>query len=414
MLLNLVQMVKKTPQSYPWIGSAVGGLIGLIVLIISPFNSYYLILNTVAFATIIGCVCGWILGENIDGVIVGGIVGSLIGLLIGLHLKVLCAIVFGGAFGFAYLMIFVMVDDRGWGVYLLFCSIISIIMGSLSVVVFGIIDDQPVPPSDGFALVMAFATVGLIPILNTLMGFMFGGMIGYFVGELIDSIGWMTAPLFVVPLFAFTGYGISKVISISEIKKEEWRRKQEEQRLREEEEMRRREEQRRKEQERNEIKTLIDETEIIIETAIHDATKAKDSLWLSAIKILQIDILNFSQEFESGGISYMGAKGCILDLKEQAEVLSTPPSKFEKVEEESTYYDILGVTPYASQDEIKKARNEKVKKLHPEVTARWAKTDKVPQEVKEFLHEMSQKINEAYEVLSDPDKRREYDKTLGL
>jgi hypothetical protein len=248
--------------------------------------------------------------------------------------------------------------------------------------------------------------------LNVLIGLFYGGVLGGMIGELTDSMGLLNAPIFVVPLFAFIGYGISKAISITEIREEERIRKQEEQRLREEDEMRRREEQRRKEQEKNEIKTLIDETEIIIETAIHDATKANDSLWLSALKLLQFDFLDFAQEFESGDFSYKEDMARILDLKEQAEVLRTSPSKFEKFEEKSTYYDILSVAPNASHEEIKKARNEKMKKLHPEVTARWAKTDKMPLEVKEFLNEMSQKINEAYEVLSDPDKRREYDKTL--
>ena len=406
------------PQSYPWIGSLIGGLIGLIIMMTLPLNHNYLLLNTVVFGAIIGCTCGGVLGENISGSVIGGIIGVLIGLLTGFliesHLKVLCTIVFGGAFGGAYLLSPGLVGDRGWGVYLLFCSIIGIIMGSLVVVVGSIFYHQSVPSSDVIPLVMAFTVVGLIPILNILAGFIFGGYIGNGLGELIDSAGWINPPLFVVPLFAVIGYGISKVISISEIKKEEWIRKKEEQRLREEEEMRQIEEQRRKEQEKNEIKTLIDETEIIIETAIHDATKANDSLWLSALKLLQFDFLDFAQEFESGDFSYKKDMARILDLKEQAEVLSTSPSKFEKFEEKSTYYDILSVAPNASHEEIKKARNEKMKKLHPEVTARWAKTDKMPLEVKEFLHEMSQKINEAYEVLSDPDKRREYDKKIGI
>ena len=35
-----------------------------------------------------------------------------------------------------------------------------------------------------------------------------------------DPTSWINAPIFVVPLFAFVGYGISKAISITEIKKE--------------------------------------------------------------------------------------------------------------------------------------------------------------------------------------------------
>ena len=58
-------MVKKIPQSYPWIGSLIGGLIGLIILMTSSFNSNYLILNTVAIGAVIGCTYGWILGEEL-------------------------------------------------------------------------------------------------------------------------------------------------------------------------------------------------------------------------------------------------------------------------------------------------------------------------------------------------------------
>lgn len=346
-----------------------------------------------------------------NDLIIGGIVGGLFGL----HLISLGCFTFGGAF----LLIYAKKHERAEDFILDFIlfAFVGFILGYLFSILSYLAEDSlitPPPHGGGIAGGLAFAILGLIPIFNILLGIIFGGNTGYLLGSLIDPTSWINAPIFVVPLFAFVGYGISKAISITEIKKEEWIRKKEEQRLREEEEMRRREEQRRKEQERNEVKNLIDETKIIIETAIHDATNANDSLWLSALKLLQFDFLDFAQELESGDFSYNDDMARILDLKEQAEVLRTLPSKFEKFEEKSTYYDILSVAPNASHEEIKKARNEKVKKLHPEVTARWAKTDKMPQEVKEFLNEMSQKINEAYEVLSDPDKRREYDEKIGI
>jgi molecular chaperone DnaJ len=58
------------------------------------------------------------------------------------------------------------------------------------------------------------------------------------------------------------------------------------------------------------------------------------------------------------------------------------------------YYDILGVDKNATQEEIKKTFRELSKKHHP---------DKGGDE------EMFKKINGAYSVLSDPDKRKEYD-----
>lgn len=64
------------------------------------------------------------------------------------------------------------------------------------------------------------------------------------------------------------------------------------------------------------------------------------------------------------------------------------------------YYDILGVDRNASQEEIKRKRNELSVKLHPDKEpATWA-TD------------LMKKINEAYETLSDSEKRRKYDSIL--
>ncbi len=62
------------------------------------------------------------------------------------------------------------------------------------------------------------------------------------------------------------------------------------------------------------------------------------------------------------------------------------------------YYDILGVDRDAEQDEIKKAFRRKARKLHPDVNPND------PQAEERF-----KEINEAYEVLSDPEKRSKYD-----
>lgn len=65
------------------------------------------------------------------------------------------------------------------------------------------------------------------------------------------------------------------------------------------------------------------------------------------------------------------------------------------------YYRILGVGKNASEKEIKQAYRRLARKLHPDVNP----SDKAAQE-------KFKEINEAYEVLSDPDKRKKYD-TLG-
>ena len=64
----------------------------------------------------------------------------------------------------------------------------------------------------------------------------------------------------------------------------------------------------------------------------------------------------------------------------------------------NNYYDILGVSSSATFVEIKLKYRELSLKLHP---------DKIKTSLSE---EMMKKINEAYNVLSNPEERRQYDK----
>lgn len=63
------------------------------------------------------------------------------------------------------------------------------------------------------------------------------------------------------------------------------------------------------------------------------------------------------------------------------------------------YYHILGVDKSATEDEIKKAYRKLARKLHPDLNP----NDKE-------AHKKFQEVNEANEVLSDPEKRKKYDK----
>jgi len=63
------------------------------------------------------------------------------------------------------------------------------------------------------------------------------------------------------------------------------------------------------------------------------------------------------------------------------------------------YYKILGVSSKATPDEIKKAYRTLALKYHPD-KARGNKT----------AEEKFKEINEANEVLSDPEKRKKYDR----
>jgi curved DNA-binding protein len=62
------------------------------------------------------------------------------------------------------------------------------------------------------------------------------------------------------------------------------------------------------------------------------------------------------------------------------------------------YYETLGVSKTASEDEIKSAFRKLARKYHPDVA-----------KDKKTAEEKFKQINEAYEVLSDPEKRKKYD-----
>ena len=70
-----------------------------------------------------------------------------------------------------------------------------------------------------------------------------------------------------------------------------------------------------------------------------------------------------------------------------------------------TLYEILEVSENASDEIIEKAYKVLAKKYHPDL---W------PQDKKEYAEQKMKEINEAYDVLSNEIKRKEYNSTLEL
>jgi curved DNA-binding protein CbpA len=74
----------------------------------------------------------------------------------------------------------------------------------------------------------------------------------------------------------------------------------------------------------------------------------------------------------------------------------------DKMESERDYYEVLGIAPDASAEEIKKGYHRLAFQYHPDRNRK-----------SEAAHKKMEEINEAYAVLSDPIKRREYDLPRG-
>ena len=136
------------------------------------------------------------------------------------------------------------------------------------------------------------------------------------------------------------------------------------------------EEQKRKEEkEREKIKKLIFETEELIEKIV---LRVKNPEFLTVLKILgELELPQILQQFTDKEISYQEAEEKVLNLREQAKILSIVPSG------EETYYQILRVSEEAPQEELKKAYREKMMEYHP---------DRQPPDSKEWVKKIAQEI----------------------
>ena len=69
------------------------------------------------------------------------------------------------------------------------------------------------------------------------------------------------------------------------------------------------------------------------------------------------------------------------------------------------YYERLGVTRTANPEAIKRAYRALIDKFHP---------DKHPPNNSDWVEEVAKELNIAYTILSDPEKRAEYDMRKGF
>ena len=79
-----------------------------------------------------------------------------------------------------------------------------------------------------------------------------------------------------------------------------------------------------------------------------------------------------------------------------------PPQKPKEKKRKKNLYQILGISPRASQQEIKKSFRRLAREMHP---------DKVPKALKDEFQDKFIELANAYEVLSNEKKRRRYDQT---
>jgi DnaJ-class molecular chaperone len=89
------------------------------------------------------------------------------------------------------------------------------------------------------------------------------------------------------------------------------------------------------------------------------------------------------------------------DLSSTSNTAQAQTSNWTDVQHRSNLYELLEVSSAASQEVIRAAYRALMEKHHP---------DKNPEHRRATAEEISRQLNNAYAVLSDPRKRRDYDR----
>lgn len=148
-----------------------------------------------------------------------------------------------------------------------------------------------------------------------------------------------------------------------------------------------------------------------LEVAINNAQKQGDENVIAYCQELRraLETLKVAAENKSIGISELGVK--INSIIEDARKIATWRESGEgrgeeRAETKKNFYEILGVTPDVSDDEIRSAYRTLISQYHPDKFAN------APKEFQELANKLALEITEAYGVLSNSKKRKEYDEIL--
>lgn len=90
-------------------------------------------------------------------------------------------------------------------------------------------------------------------------------------------------------------------------------------------------------------------------------------------------------------------------------IISEVNEKFEQLAK-ATYYELLGVSTIASAGEVRGRFRELAKRYHPD---RYSGLD-LPEEVREKMKRLIGQISRAHTVLTNAEKRKDYDATLAM
>ncbi len=78
-----------------------------------------------------------------------------------------------------------------------------------------------------------------------------------------------------------------------------------------------------------------------------------------------------------------------------------------------THYDTLGVAPDASDPELRAAYRRRARQVHPDLRGQRTPAQRAQRAQRAHSEREMQRLNEAWHVLHEPDRRRRYDRSLG-